>query len=374
MLFDFGLAIAATFAASVAACRLVMAADVEDGPFEPHKKHTIPTPTSAGLAIGFAFCIGVITLTYPPVRAWNETASASVAADLATSMIAIFLFLGIGTIDDLWPIPAKTKIVIFVFASLAPPLFSALRPESIPFGASLELPLPYIVAIVGAALWIFTLVNTVNFMDGAHGLSMGCTAIGLAALGCIAISDGRESTAAACFCGAAALAGFLVWNYPHGKLFAGDSGALFAGSLAAITSLLAVRNDGVSPFIPAILFLPLLADTLFTLAWRVLRGRDVLVGHREHFYQIGIRAEVGATRVTRRYWAASALCGVIAFAADHVGRVGLGITTGDAARDRLLGAVASYAQFAAFSGLLIAALVLNGRIRAYAKARGFDKE
>lgn len=374
MFFEFGLAIVAAFAASVAACRVMIAADVEDGPVEPHKKHKTPTPTSAGLAIGFAFCVGIITLVYPPVREWNETASASAAGDLATSMIAVFLFLGIGTIDDLWPIPAKTKIVVFVLASLAPPLFSALRPESIPFGAGLELPLPYIVAVAGAALWIFTMVNTVNFMDGANGLAMGSTAIGLFSLGCIALSAGRENTAAACFCGAGALAGFLIWNYPNGKLFAGDSGALFAGALAAITSLLAVRNDGVSPFIPAILFLPLLADTLFTLAWRVMRGRNLLVGHREHFYQIGIRADVPVARITRRYWRASALCGVIAFAADYIGRVGLPITTGYAARDRLIGAIASYAPFVVFLCLLLVAMRINGLIRAYAKARGFDQE
>lgn len=375
MLLDFGLAIVAAFAASVAACRLMIAADVEDGAVEPHKAHTNPTPTSAGLAIALAFSIGLITLIYPPVRAWNETASASAAGDLSTSLIAIFLFLGIGAIDDLWPIPAKTKILVFVLASLAPPLMSALRPEAITFGAGLELPLPYVVAVIGAALWIFTLVNTVNFMDGANGLAMGSTAIGLATLGLIALSAERENTAAAAFCGAAALAGFLIWNYPKGKLFAGDSGSLFAGAVAAITSLMAVRNeDGISPFVPAILFLPLLADTLFTLAWRVMRGRDILVGHREHFYQIGLRAGIPMADVTRRYWLASAFCGVVALAADQVGRAGLGIATGDGARDRLIGAVASYAPFAAFVCLLIVATAINVRIRAFAKARGFDRE
>jgi len=374
MFLDFGLAVAASFAVSVLACRVMMLAGVEDAGAEAHKDHGAPTPTSAGLAIAIAFCIGVMTLAYPPVRAWNEAASAASAGDLATSMIIVFLFLGIGVIDDLWPIPARTKILVFIAASLAPPLFAALRPESIPFGAGLELGLPYVLGVLGAALWVFTMVNTVNFMDGANGLSMGATAIGLLFLGCIALFAGRMHTAAASLCGAAALAGFLIWNFPNGRLFAGDSGALFAGSLAAVASLLAVRNDGVSPFVPAMLFFPLLADTLFTLVWRLARGRDVLVGHREHFYQIGLRAKLGVKHVALTYWSAAALCGVLALTADALGRGGLPLTTGAATQDRLIGAVASYAPLAGFVFLLAAAFVISARVRAFAHDRGFDRE
>ena len=42
-----------------------------------------------------------------------------------------------------------------------------------------------IVGLIGSALFVFTLVNSVNFMDGANGLAMGSVAIGLAALGVI---------------------------------------------------------------------------------------------------------------------------------------------------------------------------------------------
>ena len=40
---------------------------------------------------------------------------------------------------------------------------------------------------------------------------------------------------------AAATAGFLIWNYPRGMLFAGDGGAYVWGLTIALASLLPVR-------------------------------------------------------------------------------------------------------------------------------------
>ena len=71
------------------------------------------------------------------------------------------------------------------------------------------------------------------------------------------------------FCCAGALIGFLYWNFPHGRIFAGDSGALFAGAVAALASLMIISRTDVPPFVPPILFMPLLADALLTLAWRM---------------------------------------------------------------------------------------------------------
>ncbi|MGE3142018.1 MAG: glycosyltransferase family 4 protein [Hyphomonadaceae bacterium] len=369
---DFLIACAVAFAASALACRLVIAAGVVDGPTMRHKAHGQPTPSSAGLAIGIGYAAGICALVYPPVREWNELVTQRAAGDAATAMISAFLFLGIGTIDDLWPIAARVKAGLFVAASLAPPLFSSMRPEVIALGTGISLELPFIVAVLGSALWVFTMVNTVNFMDGANGLAMGSTAIGLLFLGVVAYDAQRMQSAALCFCGAAAILGFIVWNFPGGRLFAGDSGALFAGALAAIASLLVVRTNQVSPFVPAIIFFPMLADVLLTLAWRASRKAELLIGHREHFYQIGLRAGMSHVEVALRYWQASALCGVIGFVAAVAGRGDWDyapMIAGEAGR--ALDAALSFLPFLALIALMFAALKINARIRAFALARGF---
>jgi UDP-N-acetylmuramyl pentapeptide phosphotransferase/UDP-N-acetylglucosamine-1-phosphate transferase len=102
-------------------------------------------------------------------------------------------------------------------------------------------------------------------------------------------------------------------------LFAGDSGALFAGALAALASLSAIQGGGVSPFVPPLLFFPILADVLLTLAWRAMKGRKLLTGHREHVYQIMIRGGLKVRHVARLYWLATLICGLAAFGAHVVG-------------------------------------------------------
>jgi UDP-N-acetylmuramyl pentapeptide phosphotransferase/UDP-N-acetylglucosamine-1-phosphate transferase len=156
-------------------------------------------------------------------------------------------------------------------------------------------------------------------MDGSNGLAMGSVAVALLALGVIAYLGHSLSGVAIAACGAGAIIGFLYWNFPRGLLFAGDAGALFIGALAALGSILVIHRTGVSPFVPPILFFPLLADTLLTLAYRVAAGHKVLEGHSEHIYQIGLRAGWSHARVAVHYWIAMGLCGVIGVAAAQIG-------------------------------------------------------
>jgi UDP-N-acetylmuramyl pentapeptide phosphotransferase/UDP-N-acetylglucosamine-1-phosphate transferase len=151
-------------------------------------------------------------------------------------------------------------------------------------------------------------------MDGANGLAMGMMAIGLATLSAVAMLLGSPVAAALGFSAAGALFGFLIWNFPNGRLFAGDSGALFVGALAALCSLLVVRRTGLSPFVPAILFLPIITDAALTLIWRLSKRRSLLEGHSEHVYQIAIRAGWPHWWVSLMYWLITAMCCGVGFA------------------------------------------------------------
>ena len=85
-------------------------------------------------------------------------------------------------------------------------------------------------------------------------------------------------------CCIGAIVGFLVWNFPAGSLFTGDSSALFSGAIAAFACLIVIARTGMSPLIAPILFFPLLADAVLTLFCRARRGRSLLVAHAEHIY------------------------------------------------------------------------------------------
>ncbi len=309
MLFDLIVGVVTALAVSCLVCGAQVGAGPLDMPTVARKAHRSPTPTSGGVGIALGFAAGIIAITLFS-SAWRYGINAEGAALLSTCAAFCFGFLGLGFVDDAHPLGARLKFFIFALLSVGA-AFSMGVVEKLPLGWDASIYLGLGVGLVGSALWVFTLVNSVNFMDGANGLAMGSVAIGLLSLAALAwpLHPGLVGLA---LCGAAGLAGFLVWNFPHGRLFAGDSGALFAGALGALAALLVIRRTGVSPFVPPIVFFPLLADVLLTLASRARRRRSLLEGHSEHLYQIAVRAGWSHGRVAIAYWAAMGVCGGIA--------------------------------------------------------------
>ncbi|HYD86462.1 MAG TPA: hypothetical protein VEA80_03210 [Vitreimonas sp.] len=304
-----GAAIAALL--SLAVCRIQMRAGPVDAADETHKTHARPTPTSGGIGIALGYTAGLIAMAqlFAPADLLNRQAEALIS--LASAFA--FVFLLIGFIDDTRPIGPRFKFLLFALLSIGASITMGIV-DALPIRENETLKLGLSLGLLGTALWVFVLVNCVNFMDGANGLAMGSMVVGLSALAAIGYANGSNTVLAMTICAAAALIGFLVWNFPRGKIFAGDSGALFAGAVAAIASLILIARADLSPFIPPILFMPLLADALLTLAWRVRHRRKLLVGHQEHFYQILIRAGWSHARVSLLYWAVMALCGAIGYA------------------------------------------------------------
>jgi UDP-GlcNAc:undecaprenyl-phosphate GlcNAc-1-phosphate transferase len=167
--------------------------------------------------------------------------------------------------------------------------------------------MPVALGVAGAVAWLVVLINAVNFMDGANGLSMGMAAIAAAGLAALAALIGAWNIALLAAALAGGLAGFLVWNVP-GKLFVGDTGALFVGALIGglCLSLVQVRPDLL--FVPPILAMPFLSDVLLTLAWRARNGKKLFEAHRDHAYQIAIKSGLKHWQVAsiHAFWAFNA--------------------------------------------------------------------
>jgi UDP-N-acetylmuramyl pentapeptide phosphotransferase/UDP-N-acetylglucosamine-1-phosphate transferase len=350
VLLDLTIVAAVAFITSLIVCRAMIWIGPVDAPNEERKQHQAPTPTSGGIGIGAGYGAAMIVLSLFSLS-WRHEVSPQGVTMLWISGLFAFPLLFIGFVDDIRHLSARFKFTVdaalTIVAAWSVGVVSELRFN----GVIVEL--PYLVGLAGTALWLFTLLNAVNFMDGSNGMAMGSVAVGLIATGMIAIGGGSIGGGAIAFCGAAALAGFLVWNFPSGRLFAGDSGALFAGALAAFACLIVIARTGMSPLVAPILFFPLLADVLMTLFYRVRRGRSLLVAHNDHIYQIAILSGWSHARIARTYWLAMAVCGVVAFAAN---------------RDE-----EQIAPAIALAAMAVAAIVLDTVVRARAKAGGVLK-
>jgi UDP-GlcNAc:undecaprenyl-phosphate GlcNAc-1-phosphate transferase len=370
VLFELFLAFLLAAAASFVSCRIVIAAGLTDAPDQLRKMHTKPTPTSGGIGAAIGFAASLALLTLMPVTSWSAALEPHHALRMGFAATAALLLFGIGLADDMIHLGPRLKMSVFIAASLTA-AFVAGAPEAIVLGDGLRISLWMPLAIVGAALWVFVLMNAVNFMDGANGLAMGASMIALSGLALLSLRADAPHAAALALCGVGAIAGFLMWNFPTARLFVGDAGALFVGALAAVASLIAIADGGLSVFTPALLFFPMLADVLLTLAWRVGRRPRLMIGHRDHLYQIGLRAGWPHTRVSLYVWVATLACTILAVASAIIAE---GTWLAPRWRSPQSEALSSYAPFAAFALAVFAALIVSSRIRKFAVERGLDGE
>jgi UDP-GlcNAc:undecaprenyl-phosphate/decaprenyl-phosphate GlcNAc-1-phosphate transferase len=364
--------------ASAALCPVVIAAGLWDNPDSVRKNHHAPTPTAGGLAAASGFALALAVLSFWPHAQWNEGLAKGAPLQIALAVLAAFAALVLGLFDDLHNLGPRFKFGLMAALSLIVAIFIA-RAQVFSLGGGMVLDTGLAFGVLGSALWVFTMANAVNFIDGANGLSTGSMAVGLVGLAAIAGVNGVPHAMALALCGVGGLVGLLCWNFPMGKVFAGDAGALFSGVLAAAAGLILVQDGGVSPIIPPLLFFPILADVLLTLAYRARKGRPLLEAHRDHLYQVGLRAGLNHTRIAMIYWIATAHCAAIAFVASYAVRIAppslLEPQPGDVPVASVImgqaaGWFASLAPYMALVVLAVVAMRVSDRVRRFAEARG----
>lgn len=378
MLLELLVATALAALASAALCPVVIAAGLWDNPDRDRKNHGAPTPTAGGLAVASGFALSLAALALWPHSDWSEALAQDAPLRTGLAAAVAFAALTLGLFDDLNNLGARLKFGLMAVLSLCVSIFIA-RAQVFSIGGGLLLDTGVVFGVLGSALWVFTMANAVNFIDGANGLASGSMAVGLLGLALIAWVHDVPHAMALSLCGLGGLVGLLVWNFPNGKVFAGDAGALFTGVLAAAAGLVIVQDGGVSPLVPPLLFFPVLADVLLTLAYRVRKGRPLLDAHRDHLYQVGLRAGLSHARVSVFYWIATAHCAAIAFVASHAVRIAppslLEPRAGDVPASTVLlgqaaGWLAGLAPYIALVVLAVVSMRVSDRIRRYADSRG----
>lgn len=239
----------------------------------PNKRssHERPTPRGGGLAV-----VPIILV------AWALYAGVPISAEMAVIIPGAAVLALLSWVDDLRSLPAwfrlagQTAVVATALVLLdgLGPVFQGLLP-------------PLMDKIVAAIAWIW-FINLFNFMDGIDGIS-GIEAASIGG-GLAALALMTPAFAPAPWYGlaiAAAMLGFLIWNWHPARIFLGDVGSVPVGFLLGFLLLVAAANGYWAPA----LILPLyyLADATITLIRRGLRGEKVWRAHREHFYQKSVQ-------------------------------------------------------------------------------------
>lgn len=200
-----------------------------------------------------------------------------------------------GVIEDLTHrLPARSRFVGTALAALLATLLFGLAVPRI--GAPALDALWQLTPWPGIALAVFALAglpHAFNLIDGYNGLAGLVALICSLALAYVAFQVGDRELTALMIVLAGATAGFLLWNYPHGLIFAGDGGAYLWGLVIAIGSTqLVQRHPEVSPWFPVLLLIYPVWETLFSIYRKVARGQSPSLADALHFHQLIYRRVV----------------------------------------------------------------------------------
>ena len=211
------------------------------------------------------------------------------AGPAATWMLVALAGAASGVVEDLTHrLPPRLRLVSTALAALlATVLFGLVVPRT---GIAIfDGPWQHAPALqVGAAILVLAgLPHAFNLIDGYNGLAGTVALICCAALAYVALQLGDRELAATVIVLAGATFGFLLWNYPHGLIFAGDGGAYLWGLVLGINGIqLVQRHPEVSPWFPILLLLYPIWETLFSIYRKVVRGQSPSLADALHFHQL----------------------------------------------------------------------------------------
>ena len=147
--------------------------------------------------------------------------------------------------------------------------------------------------LLGMGLAVFAIMglpHAFNIIDGYNGLAGIVTVLVCVALAHVAMQQGDRELAVVVLCLAATTAGFLVWNYPRGLVFAGDGGAYLWGMVVALVSIALVqRHPQVSPWFPVLLLIYPVWETFFSMYRKWARGGSPGMADAMHLHQLVYR-------------------------------------------------------------------------------------
>lgn len=258
------------------------------------KFHKIPVPRIGGVALVAGFLVTSIL---------GAAGFPHFAQQADTSGFLILLLAGMpaflmGLAEDL---TKKISVRARLTATLASALLACLMAEAyLPrldiwgFDSLLKLA-PF--AIIVTSFCVAGVANSINIIDGFHGLAGGATVIILAAMAYLCWESHDFFVMKLALVGIGATLGFLWVNYPTGRLFLGDGGAYFIGFWVAEVAVLTVaRNPEISAWrVLAICAYPVI-EVLYSIYRRtVIRKSSAGAPDRLHLHTLIYRRVVCLT-------------------------------------------------------------------------------
>ncbi|WP_227762385.1 MraY family glycosyltransferase [Zhaonella formicivorans] len=238
------------------------------------KVHKQVMPRLGGLAIYLAFTLTVL-FTQP----------------LTTQVLGLLLggliIMLVGLLDDTYGLSPKVKLLGQIVAALVAVQFG-YRVEFItnPFNGGIIDLVDLKLSTPVTLFWIIGITNAINLIDGLDGLAAGTSAIAAVTMAVVAWSEGLPEIAVLALILAAAVLGFLKYNFNPAQIFMGDSGSLFLGFNLGALAIEGLTKGAtvISLFIPIVILGIPIMDTMFAIIRRFSNGQPIFQPDKKHLH------------------------------------------------------------------------------------------
>lgn len=240
------------------------------------KVHTLPTPRIGGISI----LLGIILASFSSPKDLQQWMQSLVLVGLP-----VFIF---GFAEDL---TKQVHVTWRLFASLSSGIlawwvteYSLTRVDIL--GLDLMLQFTF-VSVIFTCIAVSGVANSINIIDGFNGLASFVSSFSLLGYALIAYQVGDHLLFSLCMVLSASVLGFILVNWPLGKIFLGDGGALFLGFVIAWMAVLLVeRNPTVSAFAGLLVCLHPVIEVIFSIYRRWIKKAKPWQPDRLHLHSL----------------------------------------------------------------------------------------
>lgn len=220
-----------------------------------------------------------------------------------------------GLLDDWLDLPPLPQLIGQSLAAAAAILFQIfIEYFNNPLTGQQTAPWSFIITVTISYFWLVGMMNTVNFLDGADGLSSGVAVIAGVLLflnSVYRVEPAQISVSLLHLALIGAVLGFLIHNSYPARIVLGGGAPMLGFLLGA----LAIIGGAKMATILLVMGLPL-ADGIWQATRRILHGRNPMSGDRGHLHFRLLDMGISQQQLVIGYYTFCAVFGGIALLAD----------------------------------------------------------
>lgn len=224
-------------------------------------------PLIGGIAMGLSFALASILIFFL-YRSFSQ--------EVIGIIIASFIMLIFGIIDDLRELSIRAKFLVQIIATSLL-IFFGVRTQIVHIGN--------LANIIITFIWVLGISNAFNHLDVIDGLAGGTAIIVSFAFFTISLLNGDIKNTILALALNGALFSFLVYNLPPAKIYMGNCGSHFLGFILAAIALAisyAPLERKIALFSPLLILGFPIFDTVFLIWMRIKHGRAVFKKSNDH--------------------------------------------------------------------------------------------